>query len=75
MVALTSSTQFSVGVLVVEGKNTSAIARELCFTRKTANGYLDRVLETLQLQLRSGADAPCHPPWVGRGSRNHLALV
>ena len=24
---------------------------------------------------RSGADAPCHPPWTGTGSRHHLALV
>ena len=75
MVALTPSTQFSVEVLVAEGKNISAIARELCLTRKTANGYLDRVLEKLQLQLRNGADAPCHPLWAGTGSRNHLALV
>lgn len=34
-------------LLVAEGKNTSAIARELCLTQKTVNGYRNRVLDKL----------------------------
>jgi two-component system invasion response regulator UvrY len=34
-------------LLVAEGKNTSAIARELCLTQKTVNGYRNRLLEKL----------------------------
>jgi len=42
--------ELQVFLLVAEGKNTLAIARELCVTRKTVNGYRNRVLEKLQLQ-------------------------
>jgi two-component system invasion response regulator UvrY len=35
-------------LLVAEGKNTSAIARELCLTQKTVNGYRNRLLEKLR---------------------------
>lgn len=34
-------------LLVVEGKNTRTIARELCLTQKTVNGYRNRLLEKL----------------------------
>lgn len=34
-------------LLVAEGKNTSAIARELCLTQKTVNGYRNRLLDKL----------------------------
>jgi len=36
-------------MLVVEGKNTSSIARELCLTQKTVNGYRNRLLEKLRV--------------------------
>jgi two-component system invasion response regulator UvrY len=36
-------------LLVVEGKNTSAIARQLCLTQKTVNGYRNRLLEKLHV--------------------------
>ncbi len=35
-------------LLVSEGKNTSAIARELCLTQKTVNGYRNRLLDKLR---------------------------
>jgi two-component system invasion response regulator UvrY len=35
-------------LLVSEGKNTSAIARDLCLTQKTVNGYRNRLLEKLR---------------------------
>ncbi len=35
-------------LLVAEGKNPSAIARELCLTQKTVNGYRNRLLEKLR---------------------------
>jgi len=34
-------------LLVVEGKNTRTVARELCLTQKTVNGYRNRLLEKL----------------------------
>jgi len=34
-------------LLVVEGKNTRSIARALCLTQKTVNGYRNRLLEKL----------------------------
>ena len=34
-------------LLVVEGKNTRTIARALCLTQKTVNGYRNRLLEKL----------------------------
>ncbi|VAW78048.1 hypothetical protein MNBD_GAMMA15-1727 [hydrothermal vent metagenome] len=34
-------------LLVVEGKNTRSIARELCLTQKTVNGYRNRLLEKM----------------------------
>lgn len=34
-------------LLVADGKNTSTIARELCLTQKTVNGYRNRLLEKL----------------------------
>jgi two-component system invasion response regulator UvrY len=37
-------------LLVSEGKNTSAIARDLCLTQKTVNGYRNRLLEKLRAQ-------------------------
>jgi two-component system invasion response regulator UvrY len=36
-------------LLVAEGKNTTTIARELCLTQKTVNGYRNRLLEKLQV--------------------------
>ncbi len=36
-------------LLVVEGRNTRAIARELCLTQKTVNGYRNRLLEKLDM--------------------------
>ncbi len=36
-------------LLVVEGKNTRTIARELCLTQKTVNGYRHRLLEKLKV--------------------------
>jgi len=36
-------------LLVAEGKNTTSIARELCLTQKTVNGYRNRLLEKLQV--------------------------
>jgi DNA-binding NarL/FixJ family response regulator len=45
MVALTPSTK-----AVAEGKNSLAIAKELCLTRKIVNGYRNRVLEKLHAQ-------------------------
>jgi len=35
-------------LLVAEGRNTSAIARELCLTQKTVNGYRNRLLDKLR---------------------------
>jgi two-component system invasion response regulator UvrY len=35
-------------LLVAEGRNTGSIARELCLTQKTVNGYRNRLLEKLQ---------------------------
>jgi two-component system invasion response regulator UvrY len=35
-------------LLVANGKNTPAIARELCLTQKTVNGYRNRLLEKLR---------------------------
>ena len=35
-------------LLVSEGKNTSAIARDLCLTQKTVNGYRNRLLEKVR---------------------------
>ena len=35
-------------LLVAEGRNTTAIARELCLTQKTVNSYRNRLLEKLQ---------------------------
>ena len=35
-------------MLVAEGRNTATIARELCLTQKTVNGYRNRLLEKLQ---------------------------
>ena len=37
-------------LLVSEGKNASAIARDLCLTQKTVNGYRNRLLEKLRAQ-------------------------
>ncbi len=37
-------------LLVVEGKNTRSIARELCLTQKTVNGYRNRLLEKLGVE-------------------------
>lgn len=37
-------------LLVAEGRNTSSIARELCLTQKTVNGYRNRLLEKLQVR-------------------------
>ena len=42
--------ELQIFLLVAEGKNTAAIARELCVTRKTVNGYRNRVLEKLHMQ-------------------------
>lgn len=42
--------ELQIFLLVAEGKNTLAIAKELCLTRKTVNGYRNRVLEKLQMQ-------------------------
>ena len=42
--------ELQIFLLVAEGKTTLAIAKELCLTRKTVNGYRNRVLEKLQLQ-------------------------
>ena len=36
-------------LLVVEGKNTRSIARALCLTQKTVNGYRHRLLEKLNV--------------------------
>ena len=36
-------------LLVAEGKNTSSVARELCLTQKTVNGYRNRLLEKLKV--------------------------
>ncbi len=36
-------------LLVVEGRNTRTIARELCLTQKTVNGYRHRLLEKLDV--------------------------
>jgi two-component system invasion response regulator UvrY len=36
-------------LLVAEGRDASAIARELCLTRKTVNGYRNRLLEKLRV--------------------------
>ena len=36
-------------LLVAEGKNTSKIARGLCLTQKTVNGYRNRLLEKLEV--------------------------
>jgi two-component system invasion response regulator UvrY len=36
-------------LLVAEGRNTTAIARELCLTQKTVNSYRNRLLEKLQV--------------------------
>ncbi len=41
--------ELQVLLLVAEGKNTSAIARALCLTLKTVNGYRNRLLEKLQV--------------------------
>ncbi len=42
--------ELQVFLLVAGGKNTLAIAKELCLTRKTVNGYRNRVLEKLHVQ-------------------------
>jgi two-component system invasion response regulator UvrY len=42
--------ELQIFLLVAEGRNTSAIAEELCLTRKTVNGYRNRVLEKLNVQ-------------------------
>ena len=42
--------ELQIFLLVAEGKNTSAIAKKLCITRKTVNGYRNRVLEKLHVQ-------------------------
>jgi DNA-binding CsgD family transcriptional regulator len=45
MAVLTPSTK-----AVAEGKNTLAIAKALCLTRKIVNGYRNRLLEKLYAQ-------------------------
>jgi len=42
--------ELQIFLLVAEGKNTSAIAKELCLSRKTVNGYRNRVLQKLHMQ-------------------------
>ena len=42
--------ELQVFLLVAEGSSTSAIARELCLSRKTVNGYRNRVLGKLHVQ-------------------------
>jgi two-component system invasion response regulator UvrY len=42
--------ELQVFLLVAEGWDTLAIAKELCVTRKTVNGYRNRVLEKLHMQ-------------------------
>lgn len=42
--------ELQVFLLVAEGRSTSAIARELCLSRKTVNGYRNRVMEKLHVQ-------------------------
>ena len=39
--------ELQIFLLVADGKNTSTIARELCLTQKTINGYRNRLLEKL----------------------------
>jgi len=41
--------ELQVLLLVSEGKNTASIARELCLTLKTVNGYRNRLFEKLQV--------------------------
>jgi len=41
-------------LLVAEGKSTTVIARELCLTQKTVNGYRNRLLEKLRTTTEVG---------------------
>ncbi|MEN8803213.1 MAG: response regulator transcription factor [Thiogranum sp.] len=46
--------ELQVFLLVAEGNSTLAIAKQLCVTRKTVNGYRNRVLEKLHMQTEVG---------------------
>jgi len=62
-------------LLVAAGKDTLAIAKEMCVTRKTVNGYRNRVLEKLHIQTEVELMHLAIRHGAGKGSRNHLALV
>ncbi|HHJ14204.1 MAG TPA: response regulator [Gammaproteobacteria bacterium] len=49
-----SHREMQILLLVVEGKSTRAIARELCLTQKTVNGYRHRLLVKLGVETEVG---------------------
>jgi len=51
---LTHRELLQVFLLVAEGRSTSTIAQELCLSRKTVNGYRNRVLQKLHMQTEVG---------------------